>query len=134
MHLYKFLEDNPSGPLRNKNKYDEDCKNQLLGMKGKIGLSELRFFSPLYNTNIDYMHSLLEGVIKRFFKYWFDQNCEQSIKIYTTEIDKRLLSIKPPSLIPICPRSIDTREEQNGEQRNISALCYIIASQFYLVF
>ena len=84
MHLYEFLEDNPSGPLRNKNTSDEDCKNQLFGIKGKIGLSELRFFSPLYNTNIDYMHSILEGVIKRFFKYWFDQNCEQSIKIYTT--------------------------------------------------
>ena len=77
VHLYTFFDENPSGPLRDKNEYENDCQNQSYGLRGKIGLSELRFFSPLYNTNIDYMHSILEGVIKRFFRYWFDQPGEQ---------------------------------------------------------
>ena len=105
VHLYKFDKFNPSGPLRNNKTYESDCENQLHGIKGKIGLSELRFFSPLYNTNMDYMHSILEGVAKRFFRYWFDETCDQSIKSFSIEIDKRLLSIRPP----ICPRSINTR-------------------------
>jgi hypothetical protein len=40
------------------------------------------FFATLYNTNIDFMHSALEGVVKRFFRYWFDE-FEQSIKTFT---------------------------------------------------
>jgi hypothetical protein len=116
VHLYKFSEENPSGPLRNNNKYEKECQDQSHGIKGKIGLSELRFFSPLYNTNIDYMHSILEGVIKRFFRYWFDQNCEQSIKMYSIQLDKRLLSIRPPSFVPVCPRSIDTRAKWRANE------------------
>ena len=116
MHLYKFVESNPSGPLRNKETYKEDCENQNHGIKGIIGLSELRFFSPFNNTNIDYMHSVLEGVVKRFFRYWFDIKCEQSIKTYTIEIDKRLLSIKPPHFIPINPRSIEQRAKWRANE------------------
>jgi hypothetical protein len=89
VHVYKFNESNPSGPLRDKNTYHDDCLSLSNGVKGKIGLSELRFFSPFYNTNIDYMHSVLEGVVKRFFRYWFDLSCPQSIKTFTLEIDKR---------------------------------------------
>jgi hypothetical protein len=139
VHLYKFLEDNPAGPLRNKNVYEQDCLNQSYGIKGKIGLSELRFFSPLYNTNIDYMHSILEGVIKRFFRYWFDQNCSQSIKMYSMEIDKRLLSIKPPSFIPVCPRSIDTRAKWRANEflsfllfYSLPVLFGILKSEYFL--
>ncbi len=116
VHLYKFVESNPSGPLRNKETYKEDCENQNHGIKGIIGLSELRFLSPLNNTNIDYMHSVLGGVVKRFFRYWFDIKCEQSIKTHTIEIDKRLLSIKPPHFIPINPRSIEQRAKWRANE------------------
>ena len=67
LFAYKFCENNPSGPLRKKESYVEDCENQVHGIKGRIGLSELRFFQPLHNTNIDHMHTVLEGVVKRFF-------------------------------------------------------------------
>ena len=85
------------------------------------------------------MHSILEGVIKRFFRYWFDQPGEQSIKIYTIEIDKRLLSIKPPSFIPICPRSIDTRAKWRANEYLSFLLYYslpvlfgILKSEYFL--
>ncbi len=116
VHVYEFNESDPSGPLRNKQTYENDCLNGTNGVMGKTCLSELRFFSPFYNTNIDYMHSVLEGVVKRFFKYWFDMPGPQSIKMFTIEIDRRLLNIKPPSFIPITPRSIEQRNKWRANE------------------
>ena len=139
MHCYKFCKDDPSGPLRKKETYIEDCENQSYGVKGKIKLSELRFFSPLYNTNIDYMHSILEGVVKRFFRYWFDENGEQSLKQFTQEIDERLLSIKPPLFIPITPRSIEQRAKWRANEYlnfllyySLPIFCGIMEPKYYL--
>ena len=139
VYYFEFCDDNPSGPLRNKYKYFEDCENKSFGVKGKIELSDLRFFSPLHNTNINYMHSVLEGVVKRFFRYWFDENGEQSLKAFTIEIDKRLLSIKPPSFIPITPRSIDQRAKWRANEYLNFLLFYslpvffgIMESRYYL--
>ncbi len=116
VHVYKFKRNNPSGPLRNKETYDSDCQTSSNGIKGKIGLSDLRYFSPLYSTNIDYMHSVLEGVVKRFFKYWFDVPWSHSLKSFTLEIDKRLMRIKPPSFVPITPRSIEQRNKWRANE------------------
>ena len=54
------------------------------------------------------MHSVLEGVLKNFFKFWFEStiSCNYSLKKYMQEIDNRLLNIKPPKFIPSTPRSI----------------------------
>lgn len=52
------------------------------------------------------MHSILEGVVKLFFKFWFeetvsdDDDYEFSLKKHIKEIDKRLSNIKVPSFIP----------------------------------
>ena len=58
------------------------------------------------------MHSILEGVVKRFFKFWFEETVSEgdkynfSLKQHINEIDKRLLKIRIPSFIPSAPRSI----------------------------
>ena len=54
------------------------------------------------------MHSILEGVVKTFFKYWFESDirAEYSLKKYMREIDKRILTIRPPKFVPTTPRSI----------------------------
>lgn len=55
------------------------------------------------------MHSLLEGVIKNFFKYWFSSDFSSnsySIRRFMKEIDNRLVLIFPPKFIPSTPRSI----------------------------
>jgi hypothetical protein len=79
------------------------------GIKGKTSLSELSLYHPIIGTNIDYMHSILEGVIKRLFKAWFDDKHDpelpyKSLKKYMVEINLRLMSIRPPSYIPAAPR------------------------------
>ena len=69
------------------------------GIKGKCILSMLKYYCPVKNTCIDYMHSILHGVIKTLFHFWFDQkySSEQfSLRKNIQEIDKLLVMIKPP--------------------------------------
>jgi hypothetical protein len=92
-----------------------ECIRDSRGVKGSTILSKLKYFrNPAASTNIDYMHSVLEGVVKRFFKLWFEEKVDKSLNIennyslkhFVEEIDTRLLNIKIPSFIPVCPRSI----------------------------
>jgi len=79
------------------------------GIKGPCELGRLRFFQPAISTNIDYMHSLLEGVVKRLFKVWFeDRDVGISIRNKMELVNKRLLNVKPPSYVSSPPRSLFT--------------------------
>lgn len=77
------------------------------GIKRKSLISELKYYKPLDNTNIDCMHSLFYGVIKHLFKYWFElPNNKYSFKSYMVEIKDRMSRIRPPSFIAQAPRPI----------------------------
>ena len=108
---------NQNNPLRTEENYKIDVNRSLKsknfqflnshGVKGTSILNELLFYNPVINTNIDYMHSILEGVTKRFFFIWFvDTDAVGSIKMHLDKINERLLNIRPPSFIPNTPRSI----------------------------
>jgi hypothetical protein len=76
--VYPYNQEDPAGPKRT------DINNQthlkmattkndpFFGVKGACILSYLKHYKPLSSTCIDYMHSVLEGVIKRLFHHWFD--------------------------------------------------------------
>ena len=84
-------------------------------------MNELQSFNPIENTCIDYMHSVLEGVVKGMFRLWFspdfvftepDDSGKKSrnafsLRQYIDQIDDRLLKIKPPGFVPAAPRSVD---------------------------
>jgi hypothetical protein len=117
IHIFPFQHENPAGPLRDQNSYLNDLANlkenkESHGVKGETLLNRLKYYNPTENTNIDFMHSVLEGVVKRFFKLWFDDVVREehlydfSLRDHKTEIDKRLLNIRTPSFIPVTPRSI----------------------------
>lgn len=78
------------------------------GIKGYCCLRFLKYYKPTVSTCIDYMHSVLEGVMKTLFRYWFEGDCTKpySLRKYMQEIDNRLLSIRPPSFVTTTPRSI----------------------------
>ena len=86
--------------------------NESHGVRGETLLNRLKYYNPTENTTIDFMHSVLEGVVKRFFKLWFEDAVRDehffnfSLKDHMTEIDKRLLNIRTPLFIPVTPRSI----------------------------
>ena len=77
IHVYKFIEDNPTGPKRTHSTYHDDLVQVIKtnkvcrGVKGDSPLNQLKYYFPIEGTVIDYMHSVLEGVVKRLLQYWF---------------------------------------------------------------
>jgi hypothetical protein len=114
-HIYPFNEQDPAGPKRTDIAYSNDLKqvkkssDPIHGIKGPCCLASLKYFNPISSTCIDYMHSVLEGVIKKFFEFWFDSKYsleEFSLRKMQQEIEKRLMQIKPPHFVPSTPRSV----------------------------
>lgn len=70
------------------------------------------------------MHSVLYGVIKNLFNYWFDFKCQFSLKKHKEKIDKRLLAIRPPMCINYAPRSIDDYKNWRAHEFLHFALFY----------
>ncbi len=105
---------------------------EVHGVKGPCILSSLKYFHPIRSHCIDYMHSVLEGVIKNFFKYWFDSaysNTAFSLRKYMKEINNRLSKIKPPRFIPSTPRSIDSYNFWSAHEY-LSFFMYYLLSVF----
>ena len=114
-HIYPFDIDNPAGPKRTHEIYLTDLSKvkkstePVRGVKGPCCLSSLKYFNPVSSFCIDFMHSLLEGVVKKLFSFWFDsthgkKDC--SLRKYQQEIEKRLSTICPPSFVPSTPRTV----------------------------
>jgi len=96
------------------------------GVKGNCTLNNLKYFNSVDSTCIDYMHSVLEGVIKSLFNYWFNGkiNASYSLGKYMQELDRRLLKIKPPKYIPCTPRSIYTHHLWRAHEYSTFILFY----------
>lgn len=113
-HIFPFVNHNPDGPKRSLIKYDAYLKQSsasnkpCFGIKSKSALSELSYFHPIFNSNVDSMHSVFYGVIKNLFVFWFDHpiKSKYSLKNRINAINNRLLQIRPPSFCPSAPRSI----------------------------
>ena len=116
IHVYKYDKDLVDEPKRTSDSYVIDLSTAIStnkpyrGIKGKSALSSLSDFeNPLGSTNIDYMHSLLYGVVGKLFDLWFSPEFskeEFSLYHHIGEIDKKLVGIKPNKSIPYAPRSI----------------------------
>jgi hypothetical protein len=112
-HIYEYS--NQWQNFRTIENYEESLKNSTTqnpvnGIKGKSLLSSLKYFYPVKSTCIDYIHGVLEGVVKHFFKFWFysEANAPYSMKKYMQEIDQRIVNIQPPKFVTQTPRSIYT--------------------------
>ncbi|RMZ99255.1 hypothetical protein BpHYR1_030111 [Brachionus plicatilis] len=88
VRIYPFKNYQSDKPLRTHEKYINDVEESIRqkkivhGVKGPCLLNELKYYFPIESTIIDYMHSVLEGVVRR------------------------LLIIKPPKFIPRTPRDL----------------------------
>jgi hypothetical protein len=80
----------------------------IRGVKGKSLVSDLKYYLPLDNTNIDCMHSVFYGVIKQLFRYWFEypKESKYSFRKYLFTIEARLHRVRPPSSVAQAPRKI----------------------------
>lgn len=85
----------------------EETKSCIFGVKGLSPLSGL--FDLVKCVPVDYMHAVLEGVVRRLLKYWFDSENHRSpfyIGRHLRFIDAVLLKQHPPTEFSRSPRSI----------------------------
>ncbi|XP_028417094.1 uncharacterized protein LOC114541355 [Dendronephthya gigantea] len=119
VHSYPFKQDNPKGPERTHEETLEHAKQAVTdgkpcnGIKGPSWLAGLKHYDIIKGTGIDYMHAVLLGVMKLLLNLWFgtNRNFPFSISHKINQVDKRLLSIRPPDCISRCPRSIEAHRK-----------------------
>jgi hypothetical protein len=88
---------------------NSDKQENVNGVEAKSILSHCSFFHPVTSTSIDYMHSLIGGVVKPLFHFWFSPKYSErafSIHEHRQTINKRVKQIKLPSFVPTAPRSL----------------------------
>lgn len=84
-------------------------------MKGLSALHILPSFDIVNGTTIDYMHCVLEGVVKKLLNLWLSEVGQPYyIKSQIAKINGRLLDIKPPNTITRTPRSVDQASKWKG--------------------
>lgn len=87
----------------------ETTGQTIYGIKG---ISILAEYTDLVNgIPIDYMHAVLEGITKALMTYWFEppySGKSFSLSCHLKEIDRKLISVKPPHEFRRSPRPIST--------------------------
>lgn len=116
VHVYPFIETDPSGPVRTKLSMIRDAQQAVQqkwcvnGIKGPSWFAALKHHDIVFGTAIDYMHCALEGIMKRLLELWFtskESGKPFNISSQVEDVDKRISEIKPPNRISRCPRSIE---------------------------
>ncbi|CAF0902103.1 unnamed protein product [Brachionus calyciflorus] len=117
VHVYPYKIYNAEGPLRDHSRYHKDLLkclesgNVFRGVMGPCILNELKYYYPIEGTMIDYMHTILEGVVRKLTEYWFDEKFSRenfSLRPYLTSINNNLKEIRVPKFIPRVPREINS--------------------------
>jgi Transposase family tnp2 len=103
-------------------KLAHETKITINGMKGLSPLAAFPKFDVIHGLSIDYMHCALLGVGKMLLEMWLDPSNHHEkyyIGLRKTEIDSRLLKIRPPTSLSRMPRSInDITVWKANEHRN----------------
>lgn len=97
----------------------------VYGVKGLSILSKI--VNIPFGVPIDYMHAVLEGVVKSLMNCWFkDTNQPYSLQQYTTSINQAMLRIKPPHEFRRSPRSIESFAFWKASEYRVFLLFYAI--------
>ncbi|XP_075732962.1 uncharacterized protein LOC142775449 [Rhipicephalus microplus] len=95
-------------------KFAIDVGEPVNGLKGPSPLSCLKGFDLVLGQTVEYMHCVLLGVTRCFTDTWCDSSNNQEPyyigrPITVAQVDKKLLSIRPPQCFTRLPRSIKER-------------------------
>lgn len=116
VHAFPFQKTDPKGPPRTHKGFVDyakmayDSNSVVRGVKGPTFLSRLTSYDLVLGTGIDYMHSVLLGVMRLLMFLWFStefSRCAFSMVRSIKEVDKRLKEIRPPFMIRF-PRSVSS--------------------------
>ncbi|XP_051159327.1 uncharacterized protein LOC127291530 [Leptopilina boulardi] len=85
---------------------------ELNGVKGPSVIMQIPIFHIIWSFPPEYLHVVAEGVAELVTDLWFDSKHHEAnwyLGKELDEIDKLLLSIKPPTELTRCPQSIKNR-------------------------
>lgn len=120
VHAFPFESSDPTGPARTHEQTREHARQAFEkrmtvdGIKGPCWFAALKYHDLIRGSAVDYMHCVLEGVMKLLLKLWFGSghsNETYCIANRISEVDNRLAEIKPPNNISRCPRSIENHSK-----------------------
>lgn len=105
---------------------------RVLGVKGASALINLKQFDLVWGYPIDYMHSVLLGVVRQIFDIWTTYGYTENREFYIgapknlNVINERLLNIHPPNEIHRTPRPIKERAKWKATEWRSWLLFYCI--------
>lgn len=132
-HVYPYIPENPTGPLRSSEQMAEDVRyymetgNTRNGVLGPAWFGCLKYFDLVRGTGIDYMHGCLLGVTRRLLSLWLSpQNHQEPFYVghLCALLDRRLLSIKPTAEVSRVPRSLNDRKHWKASEYRSFLLYY----------
>lgn len=141
-HTYPFCTDNPEtghAPYRTDRETEEHgteaerTEKEQMGVKGISWLSKMPGFSMIRGCPIDYMHSVCIGVVPYIMNIWFNpiyKNKDYYLGDKVKDIDKRLSSINPPSLIHRIPNSVSKLGDWKASEFKVFLLYFSAAVLF----
>ncbi|XP_051243573.1 uncharacterized protein LOC127356108 isoform X2 [Dicentrarchus labrax] len=125
----KMFNDDAAQAENNKQKQTKMYQT-VNGVKGLSLLSILPFFDIVFGFVPDYMHSVLLGVSKQLMSLWLDP--VNSMKPWyigeqVSQMDLRLLRLRPPSEITRSPRSLKCWEVWKASEWRAFLLFYAVS-------
>ncbi|XP_021344066.1 uncharacterized protein LOC110443942 [Mizuhopecten yessoensis] len=112
--VFPFDEENVDGPCRTRENFIQhgeqafETNSITYGVKGPSWLTAISA-DAIQGTSIDYMHTVLLGLIRRLLTLWFDSKFSSrafSVSKLVHKTDRRLATIKPPHFVTRLPKSI----------------------------
>ncbi|XP_062700995.1 uncharacterized protein LOC134285047 [Aedes albopictus] len=109
---------------------DEMCRdgNEKFGVLGKTVFASLRAFDVISSFPPDYMHAVLLGVMKQVWTMWTESEFHKQpfyIGNSLQEVEKRLLSFRPPSSFARYPRQLKEFKKYKANEWEAILLHYI---------
>ncbi len=124
-HVYLYQAQNPCGPPRTKEQTSNDLQwvnengRDKHGVLGSSWFHCLQYLDLIKGTGIDYMHGCLLGVTRHLLSLWLNpEHNKESFYIgnLIAVLNRRLLSVQPPSEISRSPRSLTDRKHWKASE------------------
>lgn len=107
--LYILLEYGSNNIIMHDQCFTALVRIQVNGVKGPSWLTVVPSFDLIQGMSFDYMHCVLLGVCRFLLSLWLQPSHHQQlyyIGTSTSDLDARLLSIRPPNEMQRTPRSV----------------------------
>ena len=136
VHVYPYKTLNPDGPARTHSAFKKCAEEGYLRGERVKGINPagsclltLPHYNIVHGMGIDYIHCILLNIVRLLVNLWFDSNHHSqawSCSKLVTVTDKRLKSIRPPSVITKALCSLSERKYWKASEYRSWLFCYFL--------